>query len=207
MSDTFKKVIGIGAIVFLSALIGILLGQFFGNYETRYMFAREYCGDVNGIEIYAAGEIDRDNFVKHLEMLVKAPEKLTNCCEKMYFTGSGLDIPTSDSGLGSALGLTQDRTIYISTQSFSSYVVYHELFHAFDNQNDRLSETAEFTKLYAENERIMPVFAAHSEEYAAEFFAQVGAMYLLMPFELSVAAPDLYDYYDSTLGFGTDALK
>lgn len=202
MSDSFKKIIGIGAIILVSALVGILLGQLFCNYEMRYMFAREYCGDVNGIEIYAAGEIDRDNFVKHLEMLVDAPEKLTECCDKIYFTGSSLGVPASDSGLGNALGLTQDRTIYISTESFSSYVVYHELFHAFDNANDRLSDTTEFVKLYAENDRIMPVFAAHSDEYAAEFFAQVGAMYLLMPFELSVSAPELYDYYDSTLGFG-----
>ena len=205
MSDSFKKIIGIGAIIFISALIGILLGQFFCNYEMRYMFGREYCGDVSGIEIYAAGEVDRDNFRKHLEMLVKAPGKLTECCDRIYFTGNGLDIPGSDSGLGSALGMTQDRTIYISTESYSSYVVFHELFHAYDNTHERLSESAEFIRLYAENDRVMPVFAARSEDYASEFFAQVGAMYLLMPFELSVSAPDLFEYYDSTLGFGTDS--
>ena len=205
MSDSFKKIIKIAAIIFISAAVGIMIGQFFFNYEMRYMFAREYCGDVNGIEIYAAGKIDRENFVKHLEMLAKAPEKLTECCDKMYFTGNGLDIPESDAGLGNALGLTQDRTIFISTESFSSYVVLHELFHAFDNANDRLSETYEFLKLYKEKSRIMPVFTANSDDYAAEFFAQVGAMYLLMPYELSISAPDIYDYYDKKLGFGEAA--
>jgi hypothetical protein len=203
MSDSFKKIIRLGVIIFLSAAIGIILGQFVSNYELRFMFSREYCGEIGGIDLYAAGNVDRGNFVQHLEMLVKAPEELTECCDRIYFTGVGIEIPSGDSGLGNALGLTQDRTIYISTESFSSYVVFHELFHAYDNAHGTLSGTAEFLKLYSENSRIMPVFAAHSSAYPAEFFAQVGAMYLLMPTELSVAAPDVFDYYDKTLSFGS----
>ena len=206
MSDTFKKMIRLAVIIFLSAAIGILLGQFVSNYELRFMLAREYCGEVGGIELYAAGNIDRGNFVKHLEMLVKAPAELTDCCDKMYFTGVDVEIPAGDSGLGNALGLTQDRTIYISTASFSSYVVFHELFHAYDNAHGSLSETSEFMNLYHDNSRIMPVFAANSSAYPSEFFAQVGAMYLLMPYELSVAAPDVFDYYEK-LGIETDNKK
>ncbi|MBO6230336.1 MAG: hypothetical protein J6O50_07195 [Ruminiclostridium sp.] len=199
MSESFRKMIRLAVIIFLSATVGILLGQFVSNYEMRFMLSREYCGDVSGIEIYAVGNVDRENFVKHLEMLVDAPEQLTECCDRMYFTGTDLEIPAHDSGLGDALGLTQDRMICISTRSFSTYVVFHELFHAYDNVHGTLSETAEFLQLYSENERAVPVFASHRSAYAAEFFAQAGALYLLMPMELSFSAPGLYEYYNNML--------
>lgn len=198
-----KRALKFAAVVIAAVAIGIFFGHLVSNYEMRFMLSRKYQGTYKGIEIYTSGLLDEQNFISHAEMLGSAPDKLTECCDRLYFTGTDLDLPGSDAGFGSALGLTQDRTVYISTQSFSSYVVYHELFHAYDNTHgDPLSSSREFMQLYADNHRVIPVFAADSSAYAAEFFAQAGAMYLLMPDELQIAAPDLYEYYDVTLGFG-----
>lgn len=200
-----KRAAKFGAVVAVAVIIGVFLGHLVSNYEMRFMMSRKYHGTYKGIEVYSSGLLDDENFILHAEMLGKAPDKLIECCDRMYFTGSDLDLPGNDTGLGSALGLTQNRTVYISTQSYSSYVVFHELFHAYDNTHgDPLSSSEEFMKLYAANRHVIPVFASDSSAYPAEFFAQAGAMYLLMPDELQIAAPDLYNYYDVTLGFGEE---
>ena len=198
-----KRAFKFAAVIIAAVVIGVFLGHLVSNYEMRFMLSRKYQGTYKGIEIYTSGLLDEQNFRSHAEMLGNAPDKLTECCERMYFTGTDLDLPGTDDGLGSALGLTQDKTIYISTQSFSSYVVFHELFHAYDNTHGSpLSSSPEFLRLYAANRRVITVFASDSSAYTAEFFAQAGAMYLLMPDELHMAAPDLYKYYDETLGVG-----
>ena len=198
-----KRAAKFAAVIAAAVTIGVLLGHLVSNYEMRFMLSRKYHGTYKGIEVYSSGTLDEQNFRSHAEMLGKAPDKLTECCDRMYFTGSDLDLPGNDAGLGAALGLTQNRTVYISTQSYSSYVVFHELFHAYDNTHGNpLSSSEEFMKLYAANRRVIPVFAADSAAYSAEFFAQAGALYLLMPDELEIAAPDLFKYYDVTLGFG-----
>ena len=196
MSSSVKTVLRLG--------VGIILGQLVSSYELRYMLSREYYGEINGIEVYRTGDVNEDNLALHTEMLKNAPEQLTECCDRIYFTGTDLELPIHDAGLGNALGLTQGGTVYISTASFSSYVVYHELFHAFDNARGIISSSDEFTRLYEENKRFLPVYASNDGAYESEFFAQAGALYLIMPRELSVAAPGLYKYYDETLGFGSD---
>ena len=201
-----KQAVKFAAVVIAAAVIGILIGHLVSNYEMRFMLSRKYQGTYKGIEVYTSGLLDEQNFRAHAQMLGTAPDKLTECCDRLYFTGTDLELPGYDAGLGSALGLTQNRTVYISTESFSSYVVYHELFHAYDNTHGSpLSSSDEFMKLYASNRRVIPVFAADSSAYLSEFFAQAGAMYLLMPAELKYSAPDLYDYYDETLGFGEES--
>lgn len=200
-----KRAVKFAVIVIAAALIGVFFGQLVSNYEMRFMLSRKYQGSYKGIEIYTSGLLDEENFLAHIQMLGSAPDRLVECCDRLYFTGTDLELPGNDAGLGSALGLTQNRTVYISTESFSSYVVYHELFHAYDNTHGSpLSSSDEFVKLYAANRRIIPVFATDSSAYTAEFFAQAGAMYLLMPSELKISAPDLYDYYNDTLGFGKE---
>lgn len=196
MSETAGKVIRIAVLVIVSAAVGILLGQLVSNYELRFMMSREYLGEVNGVEIYSAGKVNEDNLELHRQMLMKAPEKLTECCDRIYFTGSDLELPASDS----ALGLTQNRTIFVSTESFSSYVVFHELFHAYDNAHGELSAKPEFGDLYELEKGAFPVFARYSSAYPSEFFAQAGALYLIMPTELSIAAPEVYEYFDDALG-------
>ena len=203
MSETVKKGLRLIAIIVVSAAIGILLGQLVTNYELKFMMSREYLGEYCGIEVYRTGDVNEENLERHFEMLAKAPEQLAECCDRLYFTGSELELPAYDGGLGDALGLTQNRTVYISTESFSSYVVFHELFHAYDNAHGELSANSpEFESAYYANKRVIPVFASHSSAYASEFFAQAGAMYLLIPQELSVAAPETYEYFNTVLGFG-----
>ncbi|MBP5606548.1 MAG: hypothetical protein J6X60_13580 [Ruminiclostridium sp.] len=143
--------------------------------------------------------MNEENLGLHASMIEKAPEMLTNCCDKIYFTGTDLELPAQDS----ALGLTQGRTLFISTESFSTYVIYHELFHAYDNSNGEPSANSlEFINAYEANKQVIPVFAQYSSSFRSEFFAQAGAMYLIMPFELSIAAPETYRYYDEVLGLG-----
>ena len=188
-------------IVAASAALGIFLGHFLSSYETRFMLSREYCGSYKGIEIYKTGDIDTDNFTSHAEMLGKAPDKLLEGCQRLYFTGTDLDISENETGISSALGLTQDRTVYISTSTFGADVLYHELFHAYDNYRGMLSLNSDgFRKAY-ESERgrvfIAVVDAAHE---ASEFFAQAGAVYLISPKELKFRAPMTYEYFNGIFG-------
>ena len=196
MNENVEKVIKLSVVILVSALIGVLLGQLVSNYELRYMFSREYCGEYKNVEIYKTKNADEGIMSEHKEMLALAPDKLLEGCERIYFTGSDIEVPVFDEGLGDALGLTIGRTIYISTKNFGSYVLLHELFHAYDNANGDISENSPaFLRAYRANKRAIPVYASHSDDYPAEYFAQAGAMYLLIPQELSVAAPETYEYF------------
>ncbi len=194
------KVIRLAVIVIVSAIIGIILGHCVSNYEMRFMLDRKYCGTYRGIDVYKVGQVDADNFKDHAYMLSQAPDELVEACERMYFTGTDLDIPSNDAGINSALGLTQDRTVYISTRTFGADVLYHELFHAYDNYKGMLSQNS-LDFITAFNEEQYRVFTAvvDPSQASAEFFAQAGAVYLISPFELQTNAPKTYNYFNSLL--------
>ena len=195
------RAVKFAVIIAAAAALGVFLGHFMTSYETRFMLSREYCGSYKGIEIYKTGDIDTDNFTSHAEMLGKAPDKLLEGCQRLYFTGTDLDISENETGINSALGLTQDRTVYISTRSFGADVLYHELFHAYDNYNGMPSlNSDEFKKAYdAEKGSVFIAVVDRSHE-ASEFFAQTGAMYLISPKELQFRAPMTFGYFNGIFG-------
>ena len=135
------------AIIVLAVAVGIGLGFFITNYETRYLLNRKFCGTYRGIDVYKSGEINADNFVAHAHVLESAPDILVDACTEMYFTGEDLDIPVAGKLGGKALGITQGSVIYISTDSFNADVILHELFHAYDNANEKISESEEFVRI------------------------------------------------------------
>ncbi|MBR5090285.1 MAG: hypothetical protein IK093_12725 [Ruminiclostridium sp.] len=201
MNETASKLLRLLGIVIVSAVIGIFLGHLVSNYEVRYMLSRKYIGEYNGIEIYQTGDVNEENLALHKAMLEYAPDVLTECCDRLYFVGSDLELPAQEAiGIGQALGLTQNRTIYISTEGYSPYVVFHELFHAYDNAHDEISSNdLTFISAFNENRGVIPVFAAHASAYSSEFFAQSGAMYLLLPNELEVEAPETFSFFHDKL--------
>lgn len=179
---------------------GIFLGRFITDYKTQYLLSREFCGSYRGIDVYRCGEINADNFVGHAYMLEQAPDVLTECCTEMYFTGGDLSVPVVGQKNGKALGLTQDSTIYISTDTFNVDVVYHELFHAYDNVNDKLSESSDFLQIYHRESDKVFFEALEEDSNYAEFFAAAGAAYLLEPEVLKAAAPLTYEYIHNLIG-------
>ncbi len=188
-------------VVILAALIGgVFLGKFITDYETRYLLSREYCGSYRGIDVYKCGEINAENFIGHAHMLEQAPDILVEPCTVMYFTGGDLSIPIVGQKDSVALGLTQDTTVYISTDTFNIDVIYHELFHVYDNANGEFSKTEEFLRIFEKEKEKVFVEVINEEDYPAEFFAAAGAQYLLEPEILQLAAPETYEYIDKLIG-------
>ena len=189
------------ALVIISTLIiGFFLGRFITDYETRYLLSREYCGTYRGIDVYKCGDINAENTVGYVKMLDMAPKTLTDACTAMYFTGSSLSLPVVGADNGSALGLTQGSVIFIATESFNVDVVYHELFHAYDNMNDKISESYEFTRIADEEKDGVVVSLVNEDAFYAEFFASAGAAYLLEPENLELSAPKTYEFIDNLVG-------
>lgn len=188
-------------IVAIAVIAGIFLGQFITSYETQYLLSREFCGTYRGIDVYKCGEIDKDNFVAHAYMLDSAPDVLVECCTDMYFTGGDLSVPIIGAQNGRALGLTQDSTIYIATDTFNVDVVYHELFHAYDNTHGKLSESSEFMMIFSKEKDKVFVEVVDESAYSEEFFAAAGASYLLEPLVLKAAAPETYEYIDNLIKY------
>lgn len=187
-------------IIIAAVVVGIFLGQFITSYETRFLFDREYCGSYKGIDVYKCGELNDLNAAGHLRLLETVPDELAETCSAIYLTGGSLSVPLIGSEGGKALGLTQNTTIYISTDSFNVDVLYHELFHAYDNANGMLSESDEFRKI-AENEGAVFYLEGYEEtSHPAEVFASAGAMYLLEPEHLEFIAPKLYAYIEERIG-------
>lgn len=195
-----KRGVKIGIVIFISAVIGIILGHIVSTYELRFLLSREYCGTFRGIDIYKSGDIDTDNFAKHAQMLDMAPDALVECCDRMYFTGTDLGIPATDAGYSSALGLTQGKTIFISTLSFGEDVVFHELFHAYDNTHDLPSEHSQVF-LDAFNEEAGKISFVVGDEAAlrSEYYATAGAIYIVMPDKMKILIPKTYAYFDNLL--------
>lgn len=185
-------------VIVVALAAGVFLGRFITNYETRYLLSREYCGSYRGIDVYKCGEINAENFIGHAHMLEQAPEAIVECCTDMYFVGGEISIPASGGGI--ALGLTQDSTVYISTDSFDVDVVYHELFHTYDNVNGGISESEEFLNIFYREQDNVFVEVIDSDDHSAEFFAAAGAQYLLEPETLKLAAPKTFDYINGLLG-------
>ncbi len=190
-----------GVIVAIAVIAGIFLGQFITSYETQYLLSREFCGTYRGIDVYKCGEIDKENFVAHAYMLDSAPDALVECCTDMYFTGGDLSVPIIGAQNGRALGLTQDSTIYIATDTFNVDVVYHELFHAYDNAHGKLSESSEFMLIFSKEKDKVFVEVVDESAYSEEFFAAAGASYLLEPLVLKAAAPETYEYIDNLIKY------
>jgi len=198
MTDNAKKHIKQAIVILFAAVLGILLGRLVSNYEMRFMLDREYRGEYKGVEIYTCGEINVDNYNAHIKMLSYAPDELLAYCEKMYFTGGGISVPANDSGFDQALGLTQDKVIYVSTQSFGADVVMHELFHTYDNGKGMISSNDEdFYRIFDEEKDNIRIIAGSDSLLASEFFAEAGAIYIISPFELSIRAPKAYRYFNS----------
>lgn len=188
------------AVIIAAAVIaGIFLGKFITNYETQYLLSREYCGRYRGIEVYKCGEINAENFIGHAHLLETAPDVLVECCTAMYFTGEDLYVPAVGGLGGKALGLTQDSTIYISTETFNIDVIYHELFHAYDNVHGKISNSEEFLKIVDKEQNKVFVELLDEDMFAAEFFAAAGAQYLLEPEILKLAAPETYEFIDKLI--------
>lgn len=199
--DVLKKVVKYAVMIAVSAAIGIFFGHLISNYEMRFMASRTFYGEYKGIEIYTVGEVNEKIMSNYLYMLSCAPEELTECCDRLYFTGSDLEIPANDAGVDSALGLTQGRTIYISTEWFGMEVMFHELFHAYDNVNGELSAKEEFRDIYWSERGKIYVAAEYEEMYPSEFFAQGGAFYLLARDKLKEEAPLTYAYFNRLFRF------
>lgn len=187
-------------IILAAVLVGIFLGQFITSYETQFLFSREYCGSYKGIEVYRCGEINGVNAAGHLRLLETVPDELAETCSAIYLTGGSLSVPLIGSEGGKALGLTQNTTIYISTDSFNVDVLYHELFHAYDNANGKLSESGEFMKIAEKEGKAFYLEGYESSAQPAEIFASAGAMYLLEPEHLEFIAPGLYAYIQERIG-------
>lgn len=187
-------------IILAAVIIGIFIGQFITSYETRYLFSREYCGSYKGIDVYKCGEIDRDNATGHLRLLETVPDTLADACSSIYLTGGSLSVPIIGEEGGKALGLTQNTTIYISTDTFGVDVLYHELFHCYDNANGKLSESEEFLELSEKEGGYFYLEGYDESVLPAEIFAQAGAMYLLEPAHLLYVAPEIYAFIDERIG-------
>lgn len=181
-------------IAVMTAVIGIFVGKTIAAYETGYLLNREYCGSYRGIEVYKSGEINDENFLQHVVMLRDAPEKLVECCDKMYFIGGSLPIRTS----GSALGVTQDSTVFITTDSYGPDVLVHELFHTYDNRYGA-SSSSDFDSIYEAEKYKIPVSSGYDEKHRAEFFATAGAVYIVSPAELLKKAPNTFFYINEIL--------
>ncbi len=198
-----EKVIGFirrTVIVLIAAAIGVCLGYMVSSYETRFMLGREYQGSYKGVELYTCGDVRQEFYSAHVQMLDYAPEELLAGCDRIYFTGEGISIPLNDSGYSQALGLTQNRVVFISTETFGADVVMHELFHTYDSANGMLSaNSSAFLQAFDKEQGNIRIAAGHSSMLASEFFAEAGAMYIISPFELSLRAPETYDYFNAML--------
>lgn len=201
MSEKAKDVIKRTVIVLIAALIGVCLGYLMSSYETRFMLGREYRGSYKGIELYTCGDVNDEFCYAHIKMLELAPDELLTGCDRIYFTGSGIPISANDSGYDQALGLTQNRVIFVSTESFGADVVMHELFHTYDSANGMPSgNSPDFQFVFGKEKDNIRIVAGHSDLLASEFFAEAGAMYVISPFELSIRAPKTYEYFNSIFG-------
>ncbi len=187
-------------IILIAGMVGIFLGRFMTRYETRLLFSREYCGSYRGIDVYKCGELDSNNVISHLLMLEKAPQILADACSALYFTGGSLNVPEMSGAGARALGLTQDDIVFITADSFYADVLYHELFHAYDNSSGKLSDAEDFRDIYSRERSFVKVECLVEESDRAEFFAAAGAEYLLNPGSLKAAAPDTYGYFDGLFG-------
>lgn len=194
---TAFRTVKYGIAVFLAGILGILLGRFITRYETRFFLSREYCGSYRGIEVYKCGEVDAENAAYHLQMLDTVPRPLTDSCTALYLTCGPLPVP--EGGETEALGLTQETTVFVTTDSFFPDVLLHELFHAYDRANAALSDSAEFRVVYDRERKGLLVACLVPESDRAEFFATAGAQYLLNPLMLSEAAPETFAYFDERL--------
>ena len=193
-----KKFIRLIAIVVTAAVLGIFLGRLVSSYEMRFMLSREYCGTYRGIDVYKSGHINDSNFLGHIYKLKDAPEKLVECCDTMYFTEDDLPIPDGGTRYSTALGLTQNRTVYISTYTYYPEVVIHELFHAYDYSNGLPSENSyDFKEALKSEKGKLRILTGVAGSYEAEYFATAGALYVLSPDVLMKAAPKTYKYFDS----------
>lgn len=192
------RMVKYGIAVFLAGILGIVLGRFITRYETRFFLNREYCGSYQGIEVYKCGEVDGQNAAYHLQMLGKAPKPLTDSCTALYLTCGPLPVPKGG-GEAEALGLTQETTVFVTTDSFYPDVLLHELFHAYDSANETLSDSAEFRAVYDRERGKIAVACLVPESDRAEFFATAGAQYLLSSLTLSEAAPETYAFFDERL--------
>ncbi len=198
----FKKALKYIIMIVVSASVGIFLGHLVSNYELRFMADRQYYQKYKNVDIYTAGEVNAVNLSNYMYMLEYVPDDILECCEKLYFTGSDLDIPMNDSGISSAYGLTQGRTIYISTEVFGMEVVAHEFFHAYDNTHGEPSaHSEEFRSAYKNEWNRIYVVAGYDEMLPAEYFAQAGAYYILAPEHLEEAAPDTYSFFNDMFGY------
>lgn len=186
-----------GTAVFLAGILGIFLGRMIMRYETRFFLSREYCGSYRGIEVYKCGEIDGENAAFHLQMLEEVPKPLTDSCTSLYLTSGKLPVP--EVGGAEALGLTQETTVFVTTDSFYPDVLIHELFHAYDRSNGALSDSEEFRAVYERERAELQVACLVPESDRAEFFAAAGARYLLSPALLSETAPETFAYFDERL--------
>lgn len=187
-------------IILAAVFIGVFVGQFITSYETQYLLSREYCGTYKGIDVYKCGEIDGTNAAGHLRLLETVPDTLADSCSAIYLTGGSLSVPIIGEENGKALGLTQNTTIYISTDTFGIDVMYHELFHCYDNANGKLSESAEFLELAGKEGGYFYLEGYDETSIPAEVFATAGAMYLLEPEHLLYEAPQIYAYINERIG-------
>lgn len=186
-------------IILVAVLLGVFAGQLITSYETRYLLNREFCGSYKGINVYKCGEINGENAAAHLRLLEAVPYPLADSCSSIYLTGGSFTVPVIGQENGQALGLTQNKTIYISTDSFGIDVLYHELFHCYDNANGNISESEEFLKLAEEEGGYFYLEGYDESAKPAEIFASAGAMYLLEPEHLLFEAPQIYAYINERI--------
>ncbi len=196
---TFRILTGAAVLVAVAA-IGIFLGKLVSSYELRFFLNREFCGEYRGIEVYKSGAIDKENCVSFIYTLEAIPEELTECCDTLYFTAEDLSLPIYD-GRNKALGLTQDSTIYISTEYFSEEVIIHEFFHAYDNFHGLLSETDSFRSAYEAEKALFDIESPVPEAHLSEYFATLGSFYIISPVEMMTYAPETYRFFNDRLGY------
>ncbi|MBQ8903513.1 MAG: hypothetical protein IJY73_04355 [Oscillospiraceae bacterium] len=187
-------------IIIAAVILGVFVGRFITSYETQYLFSREYCGSYKDIDVYKCGEINGTNAAAHLRLLETVPDALAEACSAIYLTGGNLSVPIVGTEGGKALGLTQNTTVFISTDSFNVDVLYHELFHAYDNANGKLTSSEEFAEIVEAEGSMFYLEGYEESSLPEEVFASAGAMYMLEPEHLLFKAPMLYSYIDELIG-------
>lgn len=177
-----------------------------------------YSQQVNGmpvIEVQSDQEYPYD--VEQIKQAVAAmPEFLLENCAKIYimdeahYLQTGKQLKVANLKNTAAFSYSSDMSIYIriitDPQIEKDYLhtVSHELCHIYDFSKGDLfvdpsgcSNSDEFMRLYQAAPDSVSEYGSTSQY---EFFAEAGSLYILDPYALYYANPDVYDYFDSLFG-------
>lgn len=182
------KMISIAAIVFIgiSAMFTYSFIEksplaFTQNYEIKVS------GKVNEV-IKKSYQIDYDNLKNELKDEIKS----------ITITDENLSDKFNINLDGSILAITYGNDIYINAKQYNENVIVHEAFHAFDYNNNWLSDSSEFNIIYEKEKDLISVSPGNAQN-AAEFFASCGEIYYSNPEMLKTIAPLTFNFFEKYL--------